>query len=95
MTEKEAIKILNGDINNIYDGGKIATARVLAVNALEKQIPIQPNYEADGYSDGELVYDMAYCPECNHEFEYDINDWGSNYCPDCGQRLNWRMEDGE
>ena len=49
----------------------------------------RPEYEADGYADGQLVYDTAYCPECRHEFEEGVNDWGSAYCPDCGQKLDW------
>lgn len=53
----------------------------------EKQMPHGLYYEADGYADGELVYDMAYCPDCGHGFEYGINGWGSNYCPNCGLKL--------
>lgn len=52
----------------------------------------RPDYEADGYADGGLVYDTAYCPECRHSFEYNVNDWGSAFCPDCGQKLDWTME---
>ena len=52
----------------------------------------RPEYEADGYADGGLVYDTAYCPECRHSFEYNVNDWGSAFCPDCGQKLDWTME---
>ena len=46
-------------------------------------------YEGDGYADGYPVYDMAYCPECNYEFEEGCETWECNYCPDCGQRLKW------
>lgn len=56
--------------------------------------PIRPEYEGDGYADGHLVYDFAFCPECRHCFEYDVNDWGSKYCPDCGQALDWTEEEG-
>lgn len=57
---------------------------------LKKQIPKKPEYYGDGYSNGELVYDYAKCPECgNDNFEYDINNWGCKYCPDCGQALDW------
>ena len=52
----------------------------------------RPEYEADGYADGYLVYDTAYCPECRHSFEEGINDWGSSFCPDCGQKLDWTQE---
>lgn len=68
----------------------------MAVDAIDKQVPMQPRYEGDGYCDGELVYDMAYCPKCDHDFEYNINDWGSKFCPDCGQALDWSVgEEGE
>ena len=57
---------------------------------IEKQIPKKPEYSGDGYSDGELVYDYAKCPECgNDNFEYGINNWGCKFCPDCGQALDW------
>ena len=62
----------------------------LIKEALKKQIPKKPIYYGDGYADGELVYDMAECPNCgNDDFEEDINDWGCNYCPECGQALDW------
>lgn len=57
--------------------------------ALLKQTKKRPDYEGDGYADGYLVYDTAYCPECRHPFEEGVNDWGSNFCPDCGQALDW------
>lgn len=31
-----------------------------------KKSAYQPDLEADGYSDGELVYDTGYCPRCRH-----------------------------
>ena len=68
------------DLNNAYD---------VAINALKKQIARKPEYEADGYADGELVYDYAKCPICGHDFEYETNDWGCNYCSVCGQKLDW------
>jgi len=61
----------------------------IAIKSIEKQIPKKPYYEADGYSDGELVYDYAKCPICGHDFEYGINDWECEYCSDCGQKLDW------
>ena len=61
----------------------------IAIEALEKHIPKKPEYEADGYADGELVYDYAKCPICGHDFEYGINDWGCEYCSDCGQKLDF------
>lgn len=42
--------------------------------------------EADGYADGELVYDAWYCSECNHCIDdgTDNPDLLPNYCPNCG-----------
>ena len=43
--------------------------------------------EADGYADGELVYDMWSCPICGKYFdEWDEKpDW--NFCPNCGAEM--------
>lgn len=94
MTESEAIK----ELHEIRPRGGIipqkrAEAIYVAINALEKQIPKKLEYEADGYADGELVYDYAKCPICGHDFEYGINDWGCEYCSDCGQKLDWSDEE--
>ena len=97
MTESEAIKEVRFNMSTIGLSDKAAKrvveARDMAINALEKQIPKKPEYEADGYADGELVYDYAKCPICGHDFEYGINDWGCNYCSDCGQKLDWSDEE--
>lgn len=52
-------------------------------------------YEGDGYADGYPVYDMAYCSECNYEFEEGCETWECTYCPNCGQRLKWRADNEE
>ena len=96
MTESEAIK----ELHEIRPRGGIipqkrAEAIDVAINALEKQIPKKPEYEAEGYADGELVYDYAKCPICGHDFEYGINDLGCKYCSDCGQKLNWESDADE
>lgn len=58
--------------------------------------PMQVELEADGYADGELVYDYGKCPKCGWEFEYDDKDWEQPYCCHCGQRLKWfESEDKE
>ena len=47
--------------------------------------------EADGYADGELVYDVWFCSECDYTFEDDANPNGSKhhaYCPVCGAKMD-------
>ena len=48
-------------------------------------------YEGDGYADGAMVYDMAFCPNCEHEFEEDSENWECDFCPNCGQKLRWEV----
>ena len=57
----------------------------IAIEALEKQVPKEPNYEGDGYSDGELVYDTWICPNCGKYYEVDYDDY--KCCPECGQAI--------
>ena len=57
----------------------------IAIEALEKQVPKEPNYEGDGYSDGKLVYDTWICPNCGKYYEVDYDDY--KYCPECGQAI--------
>lgn len=93
MTEMEAIKELQDNVDLPYGVTVSDEASKIAIQAIEKQIPKKPEYEADGYADGELVYDYAKCPICGHDFEYGINDWGCEYCSDCGQKLNWGSDE--
>lgn len=95
MTLQEAIRRIKNH-NEIHSKNEhfaiyITEALNMAVDALEKQIPKKPDYEADGYDEnGILIYDRAICPNCeNDDFEYDINNWGCKFCPDCGQALDW------
>ena len=106
MTNKEAIMLLNPKTTasalaeiEYYNGfsGKeacieaIEDACRLAIEALEKQVPKEPNYEGDGYWDGELVYDTWICPNCGKYYEVDYDNY--KYCPECGQAILW--EDAE
>ena len=42
--------------------------------------------EGDGYADGEIVYDVWYCSECNHCIDDGTDDPSllPNFCPNCG-----------
>ena len=53
--------------------------------AMEKQTPKRPDYEGDGYADGQLVYDTWVCPCCGRRYEVDYDEY--DYCPYCGQKI--------
>ncbi len=56
---------------------------------VDRATPQKPLLEGDGYVDGELVYDIAFCPNCDNAFECEGWNWGDPYCPKCGQALDW------
>lgn len=89
MTEIEAIKRIKECKNtpNFQPYTYMNEALNMAIKALEKQLPQYPIYEADGYTDGVLVYDTWICPCCGHHYEVDYDDY--DYCPNCGQRIDW------
>lgn len=54
-------------------------------------VPVVHGYwvgTADGYADGELVYDMWECSECGYDADGadEKPDW--NYCPNCGAKMD-------
>ena len=90
MTAQEAIEIIKYASAFNSDNSPLTKALDMAIEALERQIPKKPDYEADGYDEnGNLIYDYAKCPICGHDFEEGINDWNCGYCSDCGQSLDW------
>ena len=49
--------------------------------------------EADGYADGEFVYDTWYCSNCDYAIDDDEPPaW--NFCPMCGTRMSGRKIKG-
>ena len=48
--------------------------------------------EADGYANGELVYDVWKCSECGCVFEDDYEKPTYNYCPNCGADMRGEEE---
>ena len=42
---------------------------------------------ADGYADGELVYDTWTCSECGYTAETDDPDDLTKFCPNCGAKM--------
>lgn len=87
MTESEAIKELH-EIRSVCTiiPQKRAEAIDIAIDALKKQIPIEPYIEGDGYADGYLVYDTWVCPNCETHYEINYDDY--DYCPHCGQHID-------
>jgi hypothetical protein len=90
MTYQEALDSLRYEIDEEGHCSYIEDEIHIAMKALEKQIPMKPDYWGDGFDDdGNIIYDQAKCPVCGHDFEYQINEWGSKFCQDCGQALDW------
>lgn len=58
--------------------------------AVEKQKAKMPDYEGDGYADGEMVYDTWICPNCGKKYEVDYDDY--KHCPNCGQAIDENLE---
>ena len=88
MTNEEAKAIMGNLVYSYRLSGDRLLAWDIAIEALEKQIPEVPNYEGDGYINGELIYDTWICPRCGRYYELDCND-DYIYCPQCGQRIDW------
>lgn len=90
MKTQEAIKnleyLISGDCTDNQMG--FVEEITMAIEAIKKQIPQQPNYEGDGYDDsGNILYDTWICPNCEdrYELDYEIH----QFCPVCGQRIDW------
>lgn len=51
--------------------------------------------EADGYADGELVYDVWYCSECDYCVDDGIDDPDllPNFCPNCGADMRGEKDE--
>lgn len=54
--------------------------------AVEKNKAKKPDYEGDGYADGQMVYDTWICPNCGTKYEVDYDDY--KHCPECGQKID-------
>lgn len=89
MTPQESIEIITNAIQTDDMTPEQDKALAIIQKVTEKQMPKLVAFEGDGYDDkGELIYDIAYCPNCNSRFDLGYDE-ETNYCPDCGQALDW------
>ena len=89
MTIEEAIKQLQLNKPSAYS--ELRNAIDIAIEALEKQIPKKPDFEGDGYWNGQLVYDTWICPNCEKRYELDFEEY--DHCPNCGKAIDWKVEE--
>ena len=103
MTEVEAIKMFNDlldvpcEMLIKYDSVinskqkkalvRLRTAEEMAINALEKQIPIKPMISYDE----RVKENWCSCGVCCSGFGWKRT-IHYKYCPDCGQKLDWSEE---
>lgn len=103
MTSEEAIKVLKDMIpktckmvNGRYVGGFEDTecpqfeAVQVAVEAIEKQMPIKPIKDTANLTD----FKTFHCPICNKNIVSRLDgEWiagrPQKHCDDCGQKLDW------
>ena len=78
MTNEEAINTIKTAIAEVewYYPMDYAIAFEIAISALEKQIPKNPDLDGG-----------VYCPCCLHEFKENYDT--TSYCPNCGQAIDW------
>lgn len=91
ISKESVIKKLQVGIENTLFDGYFTAALIMGSEALQRNIPKEVLYSADGYYDGNLVFDMASCPNCGHDFEQGDETWESKFCPNCGQALKWEL----
>lgn len=92
MTESEAIKELQENIDLPFGSNVSKEAAKIAMQALEKQIPYKPReYEDKYYSckcGNVLLYKWKKYPR-----ELTDKKMGLPYCLNCGQKIDWSDEE--
>ena len=60
---------------------------------VDKATPMKPYLEGSGCSDGHIVYDTWFCPNCNTSYEMEYQEY--KCCPECEQAIDWSTDEGE
>ena len=76
MDIKNAIDHYNYGISHDIFSEPVTSYARLAVDALERQVPIKPT------TFGRNLFDCAFCGRGLKEFSH-------NYCPKCGRKIDW------
>ena len=84
MTEQQAIEMIKYASAFNRDNSPLTIALNVAIEVLEKQIPMKPKISSFG---------VMRCPKCLGKVGERVSDISyqncSDYCPNCGQRINW------
>lgn len=88
MTESEAIEWIkelknSEEMQEFYYAESIIDACNMAIQALEKQIPMKADFTEDK--------EFALCPCCNGKGLFNMQ----KYCDNCGQKFDWSDENEE
>ena len=87
MKPQEAIDVLERERNKSHWGGldelkQASDAWKMAIEALNKQIPLKPKEEPD-----RSPLHNKRCPSCNKILT--MYDWQMPYCKMCGRAIDW------
>lgn len=87
MDREEAIAELKQLSKNETISKNVRQALLIAIPDMEKQLPMRPNLEGDGYDEeGYIIVDIWICPDCGERYELDYDCYSC--CPECGQRID-------
>ena len=86
MTNEEALNNLKEWFDNDGIGEIDAVDIILALNALEKQIPKKVELYKHN---GDFKWENYPCPCCGEMLGLKVNKRYVKFCPNCGQALQW------
>lgn len=92
MKPEEAISAIKNNMPTKGTYTILTEGLELAIEALERQIPVNPNgYDNGGAEDYE---EWAECPKCSESIpEYTLENETECYCIGCGQKLKWEVKE--